>query len=261
MSMANRKGANRKVDVPACVLEQLNTGMIETKNLSECLVVDFSILMAHVFPDLTEKAKASINASDGITKRMATASMLLQRYLSPDDIAELARHPSDIVRGWAAYTVAIVPDLSLKQRLDYVYPLANDHHFGVREWAWLSIRPYISSQLEEAIDLLIPWLNESSHYLRRFAVESTRPRGVWCSHISQLKQTPDIGLPLLEPVRSDVSHYVQDSVANWLNDAAKSTPEWVTETIERWQIESNTSETSRICQRAVRNLTAKKQYG
>ena len=63
------------------------------------------------------------------------------------DFNLLMRHPSDTVRGWAAYQIAILPDLSLAERLNLIKPLADDSHFGVREWAWLSLRPFCLSHL------------------------------------------------------------------------------------------------------------------
>jgi 3-methyladenine DNA glycosylase AlkC len=213
--------------------------------------------MAQVVPELVTVAKSRIQPSDGITKRMAAAGKLLLEHLGAEGVRDLATHPSDTVRGWGAYLLAAIPDRSLEQRLNSMRSLADDNHFGVREWAWLAVRPYIAAQIDEAMPLLIPWVSDTAPNIRRFAIEVTRPRGVWCAHIPQLKQHPELGLSLLEPVRADDSRYVRDSASNWLNDAAKSQPEWVQMVCDRWQLESNVPETKKLCTRALRSLKTK----
>jgi 3-methyladenine DNA glycosylase AlkC len=255
--METRTGALKPKDVPLDVLDQLNAGKIETVNLAECLAVDFGLLLEQVVPTLTSIEKNRISSADGITKRMTITGQLLLEHLGAAGVRDLATHRSDTVRGWAAYLLAAIPDLSLPQRLDSMRSLADDDHFGVREWSWLAIRPHLAAQLDQAIPLLKPWVNESSPNLRRFAIEVTRPRGVWCSHIPRLKEQPDLGLVLLEPVRADDSRYVRDSASNWLNDAAKSQPAWVQMVCDRWQLESNVPATTKLCARALRSFKTK----
>jgi 3-methyladenine DNA glycosylase AlkC len=252
--MATRKGSLKPSDVPIDVLNRLNSGAIETVNLAECLVVDFATLMMQVVPELATVAKSRIPPTDGITKRMAAAGKLLLEHLGAEGVQDLAAHPSDTVRGWAAYSLVAIPDLSLAERLNSMRSLADDNHFGVREWSWLAVRPYVAAQIDEAIPLLMPWVSNNSPNIRRFAIEITRPCGVWCAHLPKLKKNPELGIHLLEPVRADESRYVRDSASNWLNDAAKSQPEWVKMVCDRWQLESNVPETIKLCTRALRSV-------
>ena len=71
---------------------------------------------------------------------------------------------------------------------------------------------------------------------------------------NQLKQNPELGLPILEILKSDKAKYVQDSVGNWLNDASKTQPKFVRNICKRWETESDTKETKYITKKALRTL-------
>ncbi|KAA1058334.1 HEAT repeat domain-containing protein [Azospirillum argentinense] len=250
---APRKGATRMADIPPEVLAGLNAGRRETATLAESLAIDFTALLAAAVPEAA--GAVPFGPKEGVTRRMAAAGGAAVERLGPGAVERLAAHPSDTVRGWACYALAAAPGLTLAERLERVRPLADDPHFGVREWAWLALRPHIAAAIDEALALLTPWTAEPSERLRRFASEATRPRGVWCSHIGALKTDPARGLPVLDPLRADGARYVQDSVANWLNDAAKSQPGWVQALCARWETDSpDPDATRRIVRRALRSV-------
>jgi len=248
-----RKGARRVADVLPEIRAGLSAGTVQTASLVEWYVVDFAALVGAVLPDLAAPAKDAIKAEDGITKRMAQAGRLIHESYGLTAVDRLATGPSDTARGWAAYVIACEPALSMADRLARVRPLADDPHFGVREWAWLAVRNHIAGDVAGAIEVLRGWTDDGSANIRRFAVECTRPRGVWCAHIPSLKAEPEPGRVLLEPLRADPSRYVQDSVANWLNDASKTRPEWVAEICSRWLKESPTPTTDYIVRRGLRS--------
>lgn len=257
-----RTGARRVADVPADVRDALNRGEMATANLVECLAVDQLALANHVLSPLGLAAAVEMARDTVAASKRATAPQLVLtvgRAIAAarpkrGAVKALATHRSDVVRCWAAVAVARLAGPRLFDQFAAVRPFATDPHFGVREEAWLAVRDGIAEQPLEAIELLVPWAAEADPNLRRFASEATRPRGVWARHINALKADPRPGLLVLEPLRADGSKYVRDSVANWLNDAAKSAPGWVREVCGRWERESPVPETLAILRRARRNL-------
>ena len=254
--MPERKTARTRAEIAPELLAELNAGTRASATLVEGLAVDFARLAQSAFPQFPPDAIALIqeSATRGITRRMELVGALILMHLDREMIDNYQSHPSDTVRGWICYAIGSLPKLKLKERLQLIRPYADDPHFGVREWAWMAIRNHIAKNITQAISAFKPWTLESSANLRRFGVEATRPRGVWCSHIEQLKLSPQLGLPLLEALKGDAVVYVQDSVANWLNDAGKSQPDWVRGVCKRWREESTDLSTERICKRAMRNL-------
>ena len=250
---AQKKSTGRNA-ISRARLRELNAGAAETRTLTEALAVDFAHLLQTVVGDLTARERATLAPDVPITRRMAAGAELLTQRLGVAAALELVRHNSDTVRGCVAFVVGRWEDAAVRRRLAAIRPLADDRHFGVREWAWLAVRPHLIAELDAALLELQGWTAAPSENLRRFAVESTRPRGVWCKHCAELKRAPERGLPLLQPLRADPARYVQDSVANWLNDASKTRPEWVRAVCRAWQTESAVPATLRICTRALRTI-------
>lgn len=253
-------------NVPPAMRAALNAGTREARTLVELLVIDFAQLLESL-GGLPEDALRAMRDAEGpgplaktqgkrlgITQRMELGGTLLDRH-ARKRLTKLSSHTSDTVRGWAAYALARREGLTLAQRVSAMRPFADDPNPGVREWAWLALRPAIIQAPLDAIDLLTPWTREPSANLRRFASEATRPRGVWCSHIDLLKREPRHALPILQPLRADASRYVQNSVANWLNDASKTQPEFVEEVTTRWRRDAGEDRaTAYICKRATRSI-------
>lgn len=241
-------------------LAELNAGRVETAHLAECLAVDFAALMRAALPEMGAEAVARLKAeaATGILRRMSLAARMIGDELGSAASDRLGQHPSDTVRGWACFMIGAAEGLDLEGRLVMIKPLADDLHFGVREWAWMAVRPHLASDLDAAVGHLSSWTVSPSERIRRFSCEAIRPRGVWCSHIDVLKKEPDKVLPILEALKADPARYVQDSVGNWLNDAAKSCPQWVRDLCARWRAQSPSPHTARICKRALRTLEGAK---
>lgn len=236
--------------IPPAVKAALDAGTRASTTLAEALAVDMAALLASLDAGPEAVARLRAAAGQGVVARMALAAALLaDRPLAP-----LLDHPSDTVRGWGAFVIGARPGLGLPARLALIRPLAADAHFGVREWAWLALRPHIAADPAGAIALLAPWTAEADANLRRFASEATRPRGVWCAHLPALRRDPAMGLPILSPLRADPARYVQLSVGNWLNDAAKDRPDWVTALAADWAKGGGGAATARILARGLRSL-------
>lgn len=253
---APRKGASRAADIAPDILAALSQGAIPSVTLTECLALDQKTLLRTVFPDLSSAAMLACDAAcqSGILKRMAGIGGVLLHALGEAGIDRCRAHAADTVRGWACFMIGAQTDLTLAARLAAIAPLADDSHFGVREWAWMAVRPQLAADLDTSIGLLAAWTTSPSERLRRFACEALRPRGVWCSHIAALKKAPEQALPILSALRNDASVYVQDSLGNWLNDAGKDQPAWVQHLCAQWLQGEPAPATVRICQRALRNL-------
>jgi 3-methyladenine DNA glycosylase AlkC len=250
----------RPSDVPRQIVDALNRGERESRNLAEWLAVDFNRLFRHVRVELSHNGYTVdrvVRFSGGILSRLAGVGAFF-RESDPDRRQHLheflAGHRSDIVRQWAAYMLFADAELPLKERISRTTRFAADSNMSVREVAWMTLRPYLARELGQGLKLVVPWVESSDPNVRRCAIEVTRPRSVWGAHISELKRSPELGLHLLESVRNDQHRYVQTAVANWLNDASKSRPDWVILLTDRWLSESESPRVRWVVRRARRTL-------
>jgi hypothetical protein len=159
MNARAKRTGNRVQDIAPDRLALLNGGSVEAATLTECLAVDFAALLRAALPDLGEDAalKLEAEATTGISRRMALAARLILDRLGPTAMDRLRGHPSDTVRGWVCFMVSAIGSATVSDRLAMIRPLADDRHFGVREWAWLAVRPHLAADLENAVALLAVW--------------------------------------------------------------------------------------------------------
>ncbi len=234
-------------------IASLSSGEVPSSTLAEILKIDFDILLKAIVPDF----RSPDFSREGISRKMSLYGEALLNYGGAELLELLSSHASDTVRGLSVFGLAHHHARSSSdQVVAMVRPFAADLHFGVREWAWLAVRPILVSDLDASIGILSTWTHDNDVNIRRFAVEALRPRGVWCKHIADLRSNPSLGLPILEPMRLEAEKYAQDSVANWLNDAAKDNPGWVKDLCSRWKdMAPADTRTKRITTRALRSLS------
>ncbi|PGB86706.1 DNA alkylation repair protein [Bacillus toyonensis] len=267
----NRKGARKVNEIPKEVLQLLQQGKVESVNLTEWLAINHIELLKNVLPSIRlknslESIVAELekqNVETGMKVIRITGTLLDEIILKENEgnkedvLLKLSNHILDSVRCWAAF-MNKKSNNTLKDTLTYIRPFAADHHFGVREIAWMSIREDLSQNIEKSVELLVEWAKSEDENIRRFSVESIRPRGVWSKHIEILKQEPEKALPILNLLKSDPSKYVQDSVGNWLNDTSKTKPDWVMNLCEEWEKDTDIKSTSRIIKKAKRTILKNK---
>lgn len=257
----NRKGPRSIKDLNPEVIDYLNKGLVETKNLMEWLVVDQLILLKEVLraikrEDWYSDFEVALNAQKKPTANSNTKIIGQTFALLTKDKSiyhSLKNHASDIVRCWSCWAESIFCD-SISKLLDKMYYYAADSHFGLREVVIFASKERLINDLDSSIKTLSKWTLNADENIRRFSVEALRPIGVWTKKIEIFQENPEKGISLLEPLKSDSSKYVRDSVANWLNDASKSQPDWVKSVCNRWKTESDTKETAYIIKRALRTI-------
>lgn len=116
-----------------------------------------------------------------------------------------------------------------------------------------AIRAFINEHPEPTLRELDRWSAHRHYHVRRLVSEGTRPRLPWSKRLSIDVTAP---LPLLEKLHADPTRYVTRSVANHLNDLAKTHPDVVIETLSHWKAldRQNAKELQWMSRHALRTL-------
>lgn len=94
------------------------------------------------------------------------------------------------------------------------------------------IRPFLNRWPNETLARLAVWARDDNYHVRRLVSEGTRPRLPWARKVNL---THAQSLTLLDLLQADGTRFVTRSVANHLNDVAKSDPGAVLERLAAWE--------------------------
>lgn len=124
------------------------------------------------------------------------------------------------------------------------------------EWA---VRPFLERYPELAMERVHEWSRSDSRNVRRLASESIRPRLPWAAVYRPFTVDPSPVIPVLDRLFTDASPYVRTSVANNLNDIARTHPDLAVETVNRW-LQAN-PQAKPVAERALRGLIKQSHPG
>lgn len=115
------------------------------------------------------------------------------------------------------------------------------------------IRPFLNRWPEETLARLRLWAKDENYHVRRLVSEGTRPRLPWATAVDL---TTAQRMPLLNALHADPTRFVTRSVANHLNDIAKSEPEQVCRLLSDWTVmrRQNAKELAWMKRHALRTL-------
>ncbi|WP_311135495.1 hypothetical protein [Yoonia tamlensis] len=116
-----------------------------------------------------------------------------------------------------------------------------------------SIRAFLNAHQGATLARMQDWASHENYHLRRLVSEGTRPKLPWGQGVGLL---PAQTLPLLDTLHADRTRYVTRSVANHLNDIAKTDADAVIARLSDWQeLEAQTApELDYMRKHALRSL-------
>lgn len=115
------------------------------------------------------------------------------------------------------------------------------------------IRPFLNRWPEETLARLRRWSEDDNYHVRRLVSEGMRPKLPWARKVDL---TTAQTLPLLDALQADPTRFVTRSVANHLNDVAKTEPDAVLGRLAAWERDGTQAKAERAWMRrhALRTL-------
>ncbi|MBL7008334.1 MAG: hypothetical protein ISR76_05000 [Planctomycetes bacterium] len=175
-----------------------------------------------------------------LLEQWGLVSTLLSAHLAeaPDPLEALFRLSGQVDARVRFFVPAAADGLlqgSPEAALGFYRRLAADPDKRVAEAVQaFGLRPLAERMGPSIVGPLRAWTDDPSPFVRRAAVEATRPRGVWVRHLRWSVEDPALLLPLLRPLRREQDRYPANAVANCLNDISRTRPQLAREVVRGW---------------------------
>ena len=219
--------------------------------------------------------EAIADAGTAVSARFARDTFLetAKAGLEALSIMERVRHIADALAAALppAYPEALEVIVSMAARLTHAFQAVAVTEFVARRGlehfdlsmaalerltghgtAEFAIRPFLAADPARTLAVMQAWSGHEDEHVRRLSSEGSRPRLPWAGRIPALNADPTLAAPILESLKADPSTYVRKSVANHLNDIAKTDPAWVVERLGDWS--QDDARTRWIVRHALRTL-------
>ncbi|MFN8372637.1 MAG: DNA alkylation repair protein [Anaerolineae bacterium] len=172
-----------------------------------------------------------------LKQRMRHITLALGAVLPADYRAalDIMRRAASTLDGFPFANIIFPDFVEVFGTHDWQASLPALEQFTQQSSAEFAVRPFIVLDQPRMMAQMLAWTGHSSHHVRRLASEGCRPRLPWAMALPALKADPTPILPILEQLKADESDYVRRSAANNLNDIAKDHPQFVIDTLRRWQ--------------------------
>ncbi len=128
------------------------------------------------------------------------------------------------------------------------------HRMTQRFSAEFDVRPFLAAEPARAWARLRAFAQDPNPHVRRLASEGTRPYLPWGVRVPALVADPEPGLAILALLRDDPSEYVRRSVANHLNDVARTHPDRVLAVAGEWLAGEPSPDRRKLVRHALRGL-------